>query len=151
MKDLVLFFLFVLTFPAQAVSIEGKWRSSGDLTNSYNFKNAVLDEKQREFFSQLIGSMVVEFRDGVSTMYLPTITVSISGEESEFEGFTEVEGYKVIASDKNTVVLETKDHEGSKLISTYHFVDDDTMWVYVAGQSDIFPEINIREYFVRCK
>lgn len=151
MKIFFLLLVFFVSDESISVSIEGKWKSSKELTSGFNNSNAKLDEKQREFFDRIMGHMTIEFLSGVSKLEMPTIEIDTNGEKSNFEGFTEEAAYKIIGQDKNTVVLETQDEAGADLIVTYHFEDGDTMWVYVAGQSSLFSNLNIREYFKRCK
>ncbi|MDF1821541.1 MAG: hypothetical protein P1U64_08210 [Alcanivoracaceae bacterium] len=142
---------FLVASDAHAASIEGKWRSNKELTSGFNNRNAILEERQRIFFDQLMGHMTIEFLDGVSKLNMPSIEVHSDGEKSTFEGFTEESTYTILGQDKDTVVVKTQDLDGSDLIVTYHFEGQDIMWVYVAGHSSMFSNLNIREYFVRCR
>lgn len=151
MRLLYLLLLFALPIDASEISIEGKWMSSKELTLEFNVKNAILEDRQRYFFDQLMGHMTIEFQNGVLKLEMPTIEMLSDSEKEIFEGFSEESTYSVIGRDKNTVVIKTQDTDGSDLIVTYHFDDEDTMWIYVAGQSSLFPNLNIREYFVRNK
>lgn len=151
MRLLYLLLLLSLPINASEVSIEGKWKSSKELTSEFNVKNSILEDRQRHFFDQLMGHMTIEFKNGLSTIEMPAIEMISDGERKMFEGFSDESTYSVIGRDKNTVVLLTQDADGSDLVATYHFDDEDTMWTYVAGQSSLFPDLNIREYFVRSK
>lgn len=151
MRLLYLLLLFSLPIYATEVSIEGKWRSSKELTSDFNIKNALLEDSQRHFLEQLMGHMTINFQKGVMQLDMPAIEITSNGEKTKLEGFSEESTYSVIGRDNNTVVIKTQDADGADLIVTYHFDDKDTMWVYVAGQSSLFENLNIREYFIRSK
>jgi len=150
MKLLILLLTVALPFEVFSISLEGTWKSSKELTNKYNNENTILDDRKRSSLSQLMGHMTIDYRNGISKLEMPTITIYANDKEYVLEGNSEESFYKVVASDKNTIVIETKDFDDSKTLVVYHF-EDDTIWVYVAENSSLFTSENTREYFLRIK
>ncbi|MEY4562805.1 MAG: hypothetical protein RLZZ618_2082 [Pseudomonadota bacterium] len=153
MKNVVAALLFAgcLSVAHADPSLLGKWKSSHELTMKFNKAHVILEERQLKFLDQMMGRMTLTFagRSVVSHMDSFMIT-SMAGKTSKFEGHSTTSAYRLVAStDTEVAVTGLSAFTAKRQITVHHFVDDDTMWVYVGGE--MFPDLHIREYFVRVR
>lgn len=82
---------------------------------------------------------------------MPSIQVTVNGKKTDFVAISDTQKYKVIASNNDTAVIQTKDLNNRDMIASYHFENENVMWIYVPSHSSMFSNLHIREYFVRLK
>lgn len=143
-------FLLVATIVHAAPDIEGKWKSDKDASMQFNQQHAILSPNQENFISQMLGHMIVEFKDGVATLTMPDINIQKDGRKTEYSGFEKRGRYVIMGEDEDSVVLKLHAAEGAATLIVYHFVSEDQIWVYVPSASDAIA-LHIREYFTRMK
>jgi len=130
--------------------LEGKWNSSASLTNKFNDQRAIIEEKTREFRSQLIGKSTTEYRNGKLIITMPPIEqVIISGKSYPWDSSEIRSKYTLLACTKNSVVIRYTVF-GSTFISVLSFESSDVYWVY-DGQVGGNGNDHTREYFTRAK
>ncbi len=131
--------------------ILGKWQSDRELTMLFAKERARLEDKTYLFLEQMMGRMTLTFTAIRLKSEMPDWqSETVDGVKSQLVGFRESHAYKVIGSSRDQVaVVSTEPVTGRKHITVYNFEDEDTMWVYLGGAP--FPQMNIREYFVRVK
>jgi|JI6StandDraft_1071083.scaffolds.fasta_scaffold778506_1 hypothetical protein len=129
----------------------GEWKSDKQKTMAFAKAQAKLEEKTYFFLEQIMGQMTVTFSRGRIKSEMPSRPIeTLEGAKSNFTGFTETHDYKVLAKTQSQVAISSQEPvTGRKVITVFNFEDENTMWVYIGGAS--FPQLNIREYFVRVK
>jgi hypothetical protein len=144
---IALFAVFVCATASADPSLIGSWKSSHDLSMAFIRDNVRLQAKTERFLDQLLGNMTLHFDAQTISNDFPDIMVDdIKGVPHQMEGFRDQVPYKALFSNDRMVVVQTEE------VTIYHFVDDDTMWVYCCAISDTIPlDLHIREYFVRVK
>ncbi len=148
----ILFFSFtVINCNAFALNLDGTWKSDFNSTVEFNTANVKLEDKQRNFLSELFGKLLVTYKNGVMKLSMPSSKVTVKGELQDFEGFEQQQAYKIVIQNKNTIVLETTDEDGKKNIALLKFENEDKYWIYLPNSSDDWMQLHIREFFVRQK
>lgn len=142
--------LFAVPATADPV-IVGKWQSDRELTMLFAKEHARLQDKTYLFLEQMMGRMTLSFTAKTIRIEMPDWqSETAAGGKSQLVGFRETHAYKVIGSSHDQVaVVSAEPVTGRKRITVYNFEDEDTMWVYLGGGP--FPQMNMREYFVRVK
>jgi hypothetical protein len=144
--------LFLCAGASAAPPLAGKWQSSRDLSMAFIESNVRLKEKTESFLRQLTGYMTLDFDAEHVTLDMPDITVKIGEKDYPMTGFREKNRYKVLFTGDTKIVIQVKElFSPQETVMTYHFVDDDTMWIYLGDSSPALPDVHIREYFVRVK
>jgi hypothetical protein len=144
--------LFLCAGVSAAPPLAGKWQSSRDLSMAFIENNVRLEAKTESFLRQLTGYTTLDFDAEHVTLDLPDITVKIDEKDYPMQGFREKNRYKVLFTDDTRIVIQVKEPFSSReMVTIYHFVDDDTMWIYLGDSSPGLPDLHIREYFVRVK
>lgn len=146
--------LSFLQFGAQAQPVlVGQWKSDAVRTIQFNKERARLDDKKFEFLSQLMGKMTVTFTEDLVAYDMPDGNMRFGGGQTHwFQGFKETHPYSQIGHTRNTVaVRSTTPVSGNDSITVYNFEDANTMWVYLGGADNGFPEEHLREYFIRMR
>jgi hypothetical protein len=143
-------FLLVTTAAHAAPDIEGKWQSDKAASMQFNQQHAILSPNQEAFISQMLGHMIVEFRDGVARLTMPDIQIKKDGQLTTYAGFKKKGRYVKLGEDEDSIALKLQAADGAPTLMVYHFVSDDQIWVYVPSASDA-TDLHIREYFTRVK
>jgi hypothetical protein len=143
-------FLLAATVVHAAPDIEGTWKSDKAASMQFNQQHAILSPNQENFISQMLGHMIVEFKDGVAKLTMPDINIQKDGRVTEYGGFEKKGRYVIMGKDEDSVVLKLHAAEGTATLIVYHFVSEDQIWVYVPSASDAI-DLHIREYFTRVK
>ena len=134
------------------LSLVGTWQSDATATMSFNRANARLEERQERFLASLMGKMTLEFTDKQLHLRMPDTQVTVKGELRPFAGFEERNLYKILFCNERMVVIETPEAvTGESSVTTYFFVNSDSMWAYVGSNSPKMPDLHIREYFTRVR
>jgi len=81
--------------------------------------------------SELFGKLLVTYDNGVMKLSMPSAKVTVKGQLQDFEGFEQIQTYKVVIKNKDTIVLETTDEEGKKDIALLKFEGEDKYWIYL--------------------
>jgi hypothetical protein len=150
-----LFAALAVVFSCTAVQADptllGKWQSSKQLTMSFARDRAKLEDKTILFLDQMMGQLRLTFtQDHIVSVMPDWQSKTAEGKTSQLVGFSETHPYKVLGTTATQVVVSSIEPvTGRKAITVYNFVGENTMWVYLGEES--FPELNIREYFVRIK
>lgn len=144
----LVFLLAAATSYADPVLL-GKWRSDKTLTMGFAIERAKLEDKTVRFLDQMMGRMTLTFSRSRVTSVMPDWeSETVEGVKSSLVGFSETHAYKVVATTPTQVaVVSMEPVTDRRTITVYNFEDKDTMWVYLGGPT--FPQMNIREYFVR--
>ena len=130
--------------------LSGKWRSDLELTTKFNEKHAILTERQKKVFSQLFGKMELTYsRRGQCEVFLPGGKIDTGSRVIESDESKRLSEYKILYKNDNAIVVLNEEALFGESISTLHFVDEDTYWIYV-GESE-FVNLHIREYFTKVK
>ncbi len=143
----------VLTLIATASQADpvllGKWKSDKELTMAFATARAKLEDKTILFLEQMMGRMTITFTQSRITSVMPDWeSETAEGVRSNLAGFNESHTYKIIATTPTEVAISSVEPvTRRKDITVFHFEDKNTMWVYLGGAT--FPQMNIREYFVR--
>ena len=129
----------------------GKWSSSRELTMAFARDRAKLEDKTLRLLDQMMGRMTVTFTTTRVASHMPDWqSEDIEGKKSNFVGINEVSPYRLLGSnDTQVVIASIEPVTRRRVIALYNFEDENTMWVYLGGPT--FPQMNIREYFVRVK
>lgn len=129
----------------------GRWQSDRERTMKFARDHAKLEDKTLLFLAQILGRMTLTFTSKTLKSEMPdTQSETAEGVKSQLVGFRELHAYRVIGSSRDQVaVLSVEPVTGRKRVTVYNFEDQDIMWVYLGGAP--FPQMNIREYFVRIK
>ncbi len=151
MKRLLLIVSGLISMSAQALTLDGTWKSDAESTIAFNDTNTKLTEKQKRFYAELLGKLTITYKDGVIHISMPSTKVTVNGVLKDFQGFSRSEKYKILAQDKDTIALESIDDEGKKEIALLKFETEDKYWVYLPNSSSPWSQRHIREYFVRQK
>ena len=114
-------------------------------------EHASLENKTLLFLEQMMGRLTLTFAAAQLTSQLPNWESETSeGVKSQLVGFKETHPYRVVATTRTQVAVVTPEPvTGRQAITVYNFDNADTMWIYLGGAS--FPEMTVREYFVRIK
>ena len=130
----------------------GKWKSEPLKTMEFNVTYANMSDQSKEFLSQMMGHMTIEFGERSFHMVIPDLQISISGKVHEIVGTNELSDYKVVFANDKSIAITTYDKTIKKnTITVYNFVDPDLIWVYVSGFDAGLPDMHFREYFSRIK
>lgn len=151
MKRLLLILSSLMSMNVHAVTLDGTWKSDSESTLAFNDANAKLTEKQRKFISELLGKLTITYKDEVVHSSMPSAKVTVKGELKDFQGFNKSEKYRILAKDKDTIVLEAIESDGTKEIALLKFETEDKYWIYLPNSSSPWSQHHIREYFVRQK
>ena len=132
-------------------SLVGKWRSERELTIAFARDRAKLEDKTLLFIEQMMGRMTLTFTPRRIASEMPDWqSEDAAGNKSNLVGFKETHSYKLLGSTRTQVAIASVEPvTGRHAITIYNFDNENTMWVYLGGAP--FPEMNIREYFVRVK
>ncbi len=149
--------LVVLTATAACTAAQaeprlvGQWQSDREHTMAFAQERAKLEDKTKLFLGQMMGRMTLRFdRERVRSDMPDWRSVNAAGEASNLIGFSETRRYKVLGKTASQIAITSVDPSTrQKIITVYNFDNDDRMWVYLGGTS--FPQMNIREYFVRVR
>jgi hypothetical protein len=127
----------------------GKWKSNHELTMRFARERAKMEDKTLLFFGQMMGRMTLDFTSSLVSSDMPDWqSETVSGVKSNLSGFHESHRYEVLGSTADQVAVDSVEPvSGRRKITVYNFEDDDTMWIYLGGGT--FPQMNVREYFVR--
>jgi hypothetical protein len=150
LKTIILLSLLTLSSFCHSINIEGTWKSDAKLTMKFNDSHAKLTKIQRLLLSELMGNLIISYKGSTLTSTMPKTTVTTKGKPTDFEGFAEIEKYKIIGETTDTLVLEITSQTGEKNYSILRFENENLYWVYVPHSSNII-NVHIREYFVRQK
>lgn len=148
---IIIFGFIAISCNAFALNLDGTWKSDFNSTVEFNSVNARLEDKQKSFLSELFGKLLVTYDNGVMKLSMPSAKVTVKGQLQDFEGFEQIQTYKVVIKNKDTIVLETTDEEGKKDIALLKFEGEDKYWIYLPTSSNDWMRLHIREYFVRQK
>lgn len=118
------------------VRLLGTWKSDADLTmasfQGKSSRNAEREAKLRSLFGKM------------------RIIWTATHLTSDLDGYIDTDKYKVLASDEDSVTIQTEDTNPSPLdglglpaVHVIHFVGADTYWLDISG--------GMREYFKRVK
>lgn len=142
---------FFVLFSTQALAcpdFRGKWESSGSLSAAFNDNHAVIEDRTREFRSQIIGKSTVTYTQKRVTMEMDNIEfVSINGVVFPWDSSPMTGPYEVLGCTDNVVVIRIN-YNDVVLINTLNFEDENTYWVY-EGTPGGTGNQHTREYFVR--
>lgn len=128
--------------------LSGKWRSNLELTTHFNENNAVLTERQKKLFSQLLGRMEISYLSpGKCEIFLPRRKIDTGKKIIEFDESKEIVEYKVVYRNENTIVIAYVDSLFGKTVRTLNYIGDMTYWIYVGDFG--FFDIHVREYFTK--
>lgn len=134
------------------LSLVGAWQSDASVTMSFNRANAKLEERQERFLTSLMGKMTLEFTDKQLDLRMPDTQVLVEGELRPSAGFEERTPYTVLFCNERLVVIKTLEAAtGESSVTTYFFVNADSMWAYVGSNDPKIPDLHIREYFTRVR
>jgi hypothetical protein len=130
----------------------GKWRSDRELTMSFIKKNVKLEPKREKFLQDIMGRLTITFNKTNVISVLPDVEVTIEGKKHNMVGFTENSTYKVVAANRNVIVVSEKENvSGRQILTTYNFESDDVIWVYTGGADRATSDSHYREYFRRVR
>lgn len=130
MKRLLLILLTFSNF-ASAFELEGIWILDKDKTTSFNSEYTIQTKLAKTLFACSNGQLIFT-KDNLrnkSTSHQCTFkdkVAKIDGYDLEFP-------YKIIASDKDSIVVRVTGAENYISHGIYHIVNDDTIWVYSGG------------------
>ncbi|KQV93397.1 hypothetical protein [Rhizobacter sp. Root1221] len=129
----------------------GTWKSDKQRTLAFAQARTKLEHKTFLFLEQIMGQMTLTISKDTITSRMPDVPIeSADGVKSNFVGSVESHPYKRLGGTQTEIAVLTKEpFTGRDSIVVHHFVDSDTMWIYVAGTA--MPNLHIREYFVRVK
>jgi hypothetical protein len=144
----VLFFATLTSACADPILL-GKWKSNSELSMKFNREKAVIQDKTALFLEQIMGHMIITLTPTRMTTDMPDVnTKSALGVAAIFHGSHESDDYDFLGSTPTQVAISsTESATGLRKITVFNFEDDNTMWVYLGGGN--FPDMNLREYFVR--
>ncbi|GHT92318.1 hypothetical protein FACS1894116_02300 [Betaproteobacteria bacterium] len=136
-----------------APTLNGTWKSSRELTMAFLRNNVRLQPRSEHFLEQLMGHLTVHFDGQNITHEMPDLEIEINNVKRPFKGLREQNTYKVLFTNATTVAIQSRElFTQNEYVQIYHFVDDDTVWIYVGDSeaaSRFFP--HLREYFIRVK
>ncbi|KAB8196212.1 hypothetical protein FKV24_004505 [Lysobacter maris] len=131
-------------------SLDGTWKSDGQATMAFVREHTKLQPKTEAFLQALVGHMTMTFEGGELHLNMPDIEVPISGQMSPFSGFEERKPYEVLFCSSSTIVWSARQPFGdTDEVTTFNFVDPDTIWVYTGSTDPKMPDLHTREYFRR--
>lgn len=117
----------------------GTWKSDADLTMASLERKSSRDAEREAKLRSLFGKM--------------RITWTATQVTSDLEGYLDTDKYKVLASDTDSVTIQSEETTPSPLdglglptVHVIHFVGADTYWLDISGGSG-----GMREYFTRVK
>lgn len=149
MRYLTASFLVVLSSQALACpEFLGKWESSADLSAAFNDSHAVIEDRAKEFRSQIIGRSTVTYTSERVTLEMDDIQqVTINGVAFPWDSSPMTGPYEVLGCTDDVVALKIS-YNGVVLINTLNFENENTYWVY-EGTAGGTGNQHTREYFVR--
>ena len=132
-----------------APPLVGTWHSDRDRTIAFARAHAKIEEKTVAFLEQAMGRLTLVITATHISSDMPDYeSTTVEGVTTRMVGFREIHPYRKLgASETQVSVLSAEPVTGRSIITVYNFDDENTMWIYVGGPS--FPDLNIREYFVR--
>ena len=144
----ILFFASISTSYADPILI-GKWKSDSVLSMKFNREKAIMQDKTALFLDQLMGHMIITFTPTKMITDMPDVdTKSALGVVSRFRESHESGVYKFLGSTSTQVAISAAEPvTGLQKITVFNFEDENTAWIYLGGGN--FPDMNLREYFVR--
>lgn len=75
---------------------------------------------------------------------------SLDGKSTPLVGFDLKKPYTVLFCDADTVAFSSQSIGSDKdKLTVFHFVSEDTFWVYMGSTDPRIPDINSREFFQR--
>lgn len=125
--------------------LEGKWKSSLELTKEYNDRYAKLEKNQVEFINQVAGTLEVTYLKSEYLMNDTSRQIEINNKKFQWHADKSRYPYKIISSDDSKVVIKAKGLDGAWKVNTIHFESNDVYWVYWGEDF----AVHAREYFVR--
>jgi hypothetical protein len=143
-----LFILLALTtnYAIACPDIQGIWKSSKKETMEFT-KEWESDSKRLEFYSQIFGLQIIEFKKDHFIIYeIPKKKISIEGKEYDWSSEREVIKYKVVGCNSKQVVIQYKLSD-LDWIQTMNFVDENMYWEYTG--SVYLPQSHTREFYKR--
>ena len=148
-KNLITFALVAIALVGCSTpQMKGTWRSSLKLTQEFNLKNAILEQKTTEFLNQIIGHTTIKYKKDTFTISDSDREIIVEGGPSSWDGINQTWQYNILAQNEQKIVMEATDPTERLHIITLHFINEDTYWVYL-GSTKEFEHLNIREYFAR--
>ncbi|MFC5476222.1 hypothetical protein [Paraherbaspirillum soli] len=129
----------------------GQWKSDAELTMTFNRERARLEDKTLLFLEQMTGRQTITFTSSAVSTEMPDCEIqSALGIKSTMAGFKETHPYKQLGSTRTEVAISTREPvTGLPRITVYHFDGENTIWIYLGGET--FPTLHLREYFVRVR
>jgi hypothetical protein len=149
MKKILIFMCVVASNVAIACpSLDGKWISSLEKFDQFNKRWANVDTKAWSFMVQTQGHERIEYMGNKEMVVRsPEIELKIGENKMQRPSSEEHINFDILAcTDKNIVMKYVR--YGAVQISTLHFENKDTYWVYM-GTADSDGNSHIREYYTR--
>ncbi len=147
--SIILAAVFIISGCSKSDSrLKGKWRSNLKLTTEYNEKKARLTDRQKKAFAKMFGKLEINyFTPGKCEIFTPKEITNFETDNTEQEDTRGVLEYKIIYQNDKLAVLVYKDPLKRETVQTYHFVNDNTYWIYLGGSG--LADLNMREYFTK--
>jgi hypothetical protein len=146
---LILLGSLLLAENSAALDLEGVWKSDLDSSMTFNSINAKLEKRQEAFLRDLFGKMTITYKNETAYLNMPSTKVTVNGELRNFTGFKNTQKYRILAQDRDTIIIEFIDGDGKKEISLLKFEGENKYWIYLPNSSSPWSQLHIREYFVR--
>ncbi|GAB1265141.1 hypothetical protein NBRC116492_19500 [Aurantivibrio infirmus] len=114
----------------------------------FNDNWANIEERSREFHSQITGTTSIEYTGRQMIIsHIPIRKIVVNGKEMDWHGTNEKVEYQIFGCTKNTVAIKYRIFD-QDFISLLNFENDDLYWEY-SGRVELTGNAHIREYFVR--
>jgi hypothetical protein len=92
--------------------------------------------------------MTLTFAHGELRTYMPDTTVNVNGKLMPFGGTDIRKPYRTVFCDEDTIaVVSQLIYSDKDKLTVFHFVGQDTFWVYMGSTDPRIPDINSREFF----
>ena len=147
MKRLLLILITISNF-ASAFELEGTWILDKENTASFNNEHTIQTKLAQTLFACSNGQIIftkdkLRQKSNSHQCTFNDKTTKIDGYDLEFP-------YKIIASDKDSIVVQTIGAENYISHGIYHIVSNDTIWMY-SGGSGFMERSHVRYYYKRAK
>ncbi|MGN6152903.1 MAG: hypothetical protein ACTHOH_12985 [Lysobacteraceae bacterium] len=130
--------------------LEGTWKSDRPASMAYLRDHASVSPKVDAFLDALLGQMTVSFGHGEVRTHMPDMVFSLDGKSTPLAGFELKKPYTVLFCDADTIAFASQSIGSDKdKLTVFHFVGQDTFWVYMGSTDPKIPDINSREFFQR--
>jgi hypothetical protein len=127
----------------------GTWKSDHAQSMHFDRTHSVLEAKQLAFLDQVLGHLVMTFKDEKVRYQMPDVPIVINGKAYLLKGSDDTYEYRVLGADEDSIAIFVVNQFGRDRILHLHFTSQDTFWIY-SEESDLkLREINVREYFRR--